>query len=193
MRMISSRARVTTWEPASPSGSSSSRIAGGRRGRLLSTCRSRVFIAQRIVPDGRVHRPAPRGVRCGHAAGDLHRQPAPAGRLSVGGRAGRHSGRSARRGVRAQPDASRWTEVKAKPSSFGFAVAVHPRDPDTAWFVPAVKDELRVPVEGALVVTRTRNGGKSFETLRSGLPQRHAYHLIYRHGLEVAPDGQTLA
>src|SRR5439155_9196586 len=73
MRMISSRARVTTWEPASPSGSSSSRIAGGRRGRLLSTCRSRVFIAQRIVPDGRVDRPAPRAVRCGHAAGDLHR------------------------------------------------------------------------------------------------------------------------
>jgi len=89
--------------------------------------------------------------------------------------------------------AQSWHEVKINPSSFGFAVAVHPRDPDTAWFVPAIKDELRVPVEGALVVTRTRNGGKSFETLRSGLPQRHAYHLIYRHGLEVAPDGQTLA
>ena len=85
------------------------------------------------------------------------------------------------------------TPSTVNPSSFGFAVAVHPRDPDTAWFVPAIKDELRVPVEGALVVTRTRNGGKSFESLRSGLPQRHAYHLIYRHGLEVAPDGQTLA
>ena len=83
--------------------------------------------------------------------------------------------------------------MKINPSSFGFAVAVHPRDPDTAWFVPAIKDDLRVPVEGGLVVTRTLNGGKSFETLRSGLPQRHAYHLIYRHGLEVAPDGQTLA
>ena len=90
-------------------------------------------------------------------------------------------------------DAQTLQEVKINPSSFGFAVAVHPRDPDTAWFVPAIKDELRVPVESALVVTRTRNGGKSFETLRSGLPQRHAYHLIYRHGLEVAPDGQTLA
>jgi hypothetical protein len=85
-----------------------------------------------------------------------------------------------------------WTEVKAKPSSFGFAVAVHPRDPDTAWFVPAVKDELRVPVEGALVVTRTRDGGKSFETLRTGLPQRHAYQLIYRHGLEVTPGIQLV-
>ena len=57
----------------------------------------------------------------------------------------------------------------------------------------AREDELRVPVEGALVVTRTRDGGKSFETLRSGLPQRHAYHLMYRHGLEVAADGRRLA
>lgn len=86
-----------------------------------------------------------------------------------------------------------WTEVNIKPSSFGFAVAVHPRDPETAWFVPAVKDELRVPVEGALVVTRTRDGGKSFEALPSGLPQKNAYHLIYRHALEVADDGRTLA
>jgi photosystem II stability/assembly factor-like uncharacterized protein len=97
-------------------------------------------------------------------------------------------------GVFRSTDGARsWTEVKIKPSSFGFAVAVHPRDPDTAWFVPGVKDEVRVPVEGALVVTRTRDGGKTFQTLRAGLPQRHAYHLIYRHGLEVAPDGETLA
>ncbi len=89
--------------------------------------------------------------------------------------------------------AKSWSEVTIKPSSFGFAVAVHPNDPETAWFVPAVKDEQRVPVEGALVVTRTRDGGKSFQTLRAGLPQKHAYHLIYRHGLDVAPDGQTLA
>jgi len=72
-------------------------------------------------------------------------------------------------------------------------VAAHPRDPQTAWFVPAVKDELRVPVEGALVVSRTRDGGQSFEVLRSGLPQKDAYHLIYRHGLEVDPTGEALA
>src|SRR5437868_12860193 len=71
---------------------------------------------------------------------------------------------------RSTDGAKSWKEIKINPSSFGFAVAVHPRDPDTAWFVPAIKDELRVPVEGALVVTRTRDGGKSFERLRSGLP-----------------------
>lgn len=86
-----------------------------------------------------------------------------------------------------------WTRLSADPSAFGFAVAVHPREPDTAWFVPGVKDEQRFPVGGAMCVTRTRDGGKTFEALRNGLPQEHAYHLVYRHALEVAGDGQTLA
>jgi hypothetical protein len=51
--------------------------------------------------------------------------------------------------------------------AFGFVVAVHPRDAQTAWFVPAIKDELRYPADGKLAVTRTRDGGKSFETLRA--------------------------
>ena len=40
----------------------------------------------------------------------------------------------------------RGDEIKdVKPSVFGFPVAVHPRDPNTAWFVPAIKDEKRYP------------------------------------------------
>ncbi len=87
-----------------------------------------------------------------------------------------------------------WREVTAiKPSKFGFAVAVHPRDPETAWFVPAVKDECRVPVNGALAVARTRDGGKSFAKLTRGLPQANAYDLIYRHALVVDETGERLA
>lgn len=86
-----------------------------------------------------------------------------------------------------------WRRVVASPSSFGFAVAVHPRDPDTAWFVPAVKDECRVPVDGRLVVTRTRDGGGSFEALHDGLPPPPAYDLVYRHGLAVDATGERLA
>lgn len=87
-----------------------------------------------------------------------------------------------------------WREVKAaKPSAFGFAVAVHPRDPDTAWFVPAVKDERRVPVDGKVVVSRTRDGGKSFQVLRKGLPQAHAYDLTFRHALDIDASGTRLA
>ncbi|MEW6730359.1 MAG: exo-alpha-sialidase [Acidobacteriota bacterium] len=87
-----------------------------------------------------------------------------------------------------------WQEIKdVQPSVFGFATEVHPNDPDTAWFVPAIKDERRIPVNSQLVVTRTRNGGKSFEILREGLPQQHAYDLIYRHGMSVDRTGTRLA
>lgn len=93
---------------------------------------------------------------------------------------------------RSTDDAASWQEVQAPLSSFGFAVAVHPGDGDTAWFVPAVKDERRVPVDAALAVTRTRDGGASFEVLRTGLPQQDCYDLVYRHGLDVARDGRSL-
>nr|WP_067293336.1 sialidase [Marinobacterium profundum] len=87
-----------------------------------------------------------------------------------------------------------WSEItEAGPSVFGFAVAVHPKDPDCAWFVPAVKDECRVPVDAKLVVTRTRDGGQSFTTLDSGLPEAPAYDLTYRHALAVDAGGKLLA
>ncbi|HEY0954062.1 MAG TPA: exo-alpha-sialidase [Roseateles sp.] len=93
---------------------------------------------------------------------------------------------------RSSDNGASWVEVQAQPSSFGFAVAVHPRDGDTAWFAPAVKDERRIPVDAALCVTRTRDGGRSFEVLRTGLPQQHCYDLIYRHGLAVDDSGEQL-
>ena len=80
-----------------------------------------------------------------------------------------------------------------EPSVFGFPVVVHPEDPDTAWFVPEIKDEKRIPVGGKLVLTRTRDGGKSFQVLSSGLPQEHAYDLVYRHALALDDAGQCLA
>jgi hypothetical protein len=83
------------------------------------------------------------------------------------------------------------TEVQ--PSSFGFAVVVHPRAPDTAWFVPEIKDERRVPRDGRLVVTRTRDAGRSFEVLTRGLPQTHAYDIVYRHALALDASGNWLA
>jgi hypothetical protein len=77
--------------------------------------------------------------------------------------------------------AALWSELHAPLSSFGFAVAAHPVDPQTAWFVPAVKDQCRVPVDRALAVNRTRDGGATFDTLRAGLPQHDCYDLVYRH------------
>lgn len=95
---------------------------------------------------------------------------------------------------RSDDGAERWVEItKAGPSTFGFAVVAHPRDRDTAWFVPAVSDQHRIPVDGELVVTRTRDGGATFDVLRAGLPQSHAYDLVYRHGLDIDESGERLA
>jgi hypothetical protein len=43
-----------------------------------------------------------------------------------------------------------------------------------------------------MVVNRTRDGGRSFETISSGLPQENAYHLVYRHCLDVDGSGERL-
>jgi photosystem II stability/assembly factor-like uncharacterized protein len=95
---------------------------------------------------------------------------------------------------RSVDSAGSWNEITGvQPSTFGFAVAAHPHDDRTAWFVPAVKDETRYPAGGQVVVTRTRDGGQTFETLTQGLPQQHAYDLVYRHALDVDHTGDVLA
>lgn len=87
-----------------------------------------------------------------------------------------------------------WTDVTAvRPSKFGFAVAVHPKDGRTAWFVPGVKDECRVAVDAKLVVTRTRDGGESFDVLTRGLPTQPAYDIVFRHALDIDETGESLA
>lgn len=87
-----------------------------------------------------------------------------------------------------------WVTIeRAAPSVFGFAVAVDPNDGDTAWLVPAVKDEKRVPVDGKVVVARTRDAGASWRVLRDGLPQNHAYDLTFRHALDVDESGRRVA
>jgi photosystem II stability/assembly factor-like uncharacterized protein len=87
-----------------------------------------------------------------------------------------------------------WSQITGLPlSDFGFAVAVHPADPDTAWFVPAESDQNRVPVGGRFITACTRDGGRSFALQEAGLPAAPVYDLVYRHALDVAPDGATLA
>jgi hypothetical protein len=87
-----------------------------------------------------------------------------------------------------------WRELKAaRPAPFGFAVAAHPHDPNTAWFVPATKDECRVPLDARFVVSRTRDGGESFEVLSRGLPSEKAYDIVFRHAMDVDGSGRLLA
>jgi hypothetical protein len=88
-----------------------------------------------------------------------------------------------------------FTQISAHPKlgQFGFAVVAHPSDPLSAWFVPAVSDAHRFAPNASLVVTRTRDGGQSYETLQSGLPTSHCYDLIYRHCAVLAKNERTFA
>lgn len=86
-----------------------------------------------------------------------------------------------------------WEDVSQAdgPASFGFPIAVDAEDPETAWVVPAVSDEKRVAIEGALCVCRTEDGGQTWTELRAGLPQQNCYDVVYRHALDV--NGGQLA
>lgn len=76
---------------------------------------------------------------------------------------------------------------------FGFALAAHPYDPGTAWFVPGHPPNWEGPFERSLAVCKTRDAGETVQRKIQGLPQRFAYDVVYRHALEVDDSGTLLA
>ncbi|HEY6141499.1 MAG TPA: exo-alpha-sialidase [Thermoanaerobaculia bacterium] len=77
-----------------------------------------------------------------------------------------------------------WKDIaNGVPSDFGFAMAIHPSDADTAWIVPLESDGFRCTPEGKLRVYRTRDGGKSWEAMAKGLPQSDAYETVLRDAM----------
>ncbi len=73
-------------------------------------------------------------------------------------------------------------------ADFGFAVAVHEENPEVAWVVPADSDAKRVAYEGRVIVSRTTDGGKTWQELTNGLPQHNAFDITYRHALDLTGD-----
>lgn len=86
--------------------------------------------------------------------------------------------------------AQTWSKVSRPEAGvhFGFPVAADARDGRTAWVVPARADSARMALAGGLCVARTTDGGQSWQSFRSGLPQDDAYDIVLRHGLDVAGD-----
>jgi photosystem II stability/assembly factor-like uncharacterized protein len=86
--------------------------------------------------------------------------------------------------------AATWTNVSAPGQGvrFGFPVAVDGDDGRAAWLVPGVSDEQRMAIGGGLFVAHTRDGGQTWEQQRNGLPQEHAYDVVYRHALHNHGD-----
>lgn len=85
-----------------------------------------------------------------------------------------------------------WTDVaNGVPSDFGFAMQMHPHDPETVYIVPVKADMMRVMPDGKLRVYRTRNAGSSWEPLSKGLPQEDFYEPVLRDALTA--DGHENA
>jgi hypothetical protein len=77
-----------------------------------------------------------------------------------------------------------WHDIaNGVPSDFGFAMQMHPHDPDTVYIVPIESDEFRCVPEAKLRVYRTRDAGASWHPLAAGLPQEGAYETILRDAL----------
>ncbi|MDE2232297.1 MAG: exo-alpha-sialidase [Candidatus Omnitrophica bacterium] len=79
-----------------------------------------------------------------------------------------------------------WTEVSGNlPSDFGFPIDVHAHEPQTIYVVPIKSDSEHYPPDGKLRVFRSRNGGREWQALTKGLPQRDCYVNVLRECLCV--------
>lgn len=79
-----------------------------------------------------------------------------------------------------------WHDIaNGVPSDFGFAMQMHPHDPDTVYIVPLESDQFRCTPEAKLRVYRTTNAGKSWKALTTGLPQSDAYETVLRDALSA--------
>lgn len=82
-----------------------------------------------------------------------------------------------------------WTEIThGLPSDFGYALAVDPADPDTAFVIPEESSHMRTTVGGMLRVFRTTDAGATWQPLTDGLPQCDAYVSILREAMATDPS-----
>ena len=69
----------------------------------------------------------------------------------------------------------------------GFALVLHPRDPDTAWVFPMDGTTVwpRVSPEGKPAAYVSRNGGRTWRRQDKGLPESQAWFTVKRQAMSV--------
>jgi hypothetical protein len=91
-------------------------------------------------------------------------------------------------GVYRSPDGGRsWVDItQGLPSTFGFPIAVHPRDPETVYVFPLNGDMAgRFPPDAAAAVWRSRDAGATWQAMRDGLPQIACFFTVLRQAMAV--------
>lgn len=80
-----------------------------------------------------------------------------------------------------------WEEVtEGLPSTFGFPIGAHPRDPDMVWTFPLNGDSKgRYPTDAAAVVWRSSDAGENWTPMRQGLPQEACFFTVLRQAMSV--------
>jgi photosystem II stability/assembly factor-like uncharacterized protein len=88
---------------------------------------------------------------------------------------------------RSDDGGKKWESIEAGlPSSFGFPAAAHPRDRETLFLLPLNGDSKgRYVPDAKAAVWRTRDGGRTWEDLRNGLPQQNAYFGVLRQAIST--------
>ena len=97
-------------------------------------------------------------------------------------------------GVYRSPDGGRnWHDITTGlPSTFGFPIAVHPRDTRTIWVLPLNSDIAgRYPPDASAAVWKSVDGGDSWADKRAGLPAENCYFTVLRQAM--ATDTATPA
>lgn len=125
---------------------------------------------------GHDHPAGPQGGEVGHCVHNMVRAPG-AGDLLY---------QQNHHGVWRSADGGRsWADItQGLPSTFGFPIRVHPRDPETIWTLPLNGDTAgRFPNDAAAAVWRSRDGGRSWQAMRSGLPQTSCYFTVLRQAM----------
>lgn len=78
-----------------------------------------------------------------------------------------------------------WEDITdGLPSTFGFPIRIHPRNPDLIWTLPLNGDSSgRFPPDAAAAVWKSNDAGKTWEAQRKGLPQESCFFTVLRQAM----------